>query len=427
MTEYTKKEWVIEHDWQCLHCKHTNPGREDKCVNCGKPIDETHSEIIPTDMSYENRVKDAAVEKKLTGNPDWICFYCKHRERAEETKCTECGSEKVKATVNSGEVTFDSDAIVKAQEILGSKYQSEHNSSPATETKKVSEPKVNVSQYQSTSFYGDDDEIPVISDDGSNVWKFLIGAVCFFVVCFLLKSCYDYFRWIPTTAKVTGLAWNATVNIKERVVLQGRSWRHDEPRHSFNEVCHREISGYHNCNPYSCNPHQQSYSCNCREVCRPVESCRTVCSSSGRRSSTCREVCSASRSCNTSCSTCYRTVTDTCYHRCPDYDDMCEYSYPSWRNIQTLRTSGSDHNITYPETSVSLNVCGSDPEQLHIANSAINSCKETNVDYRIYFQVEQVGPRDINVNSLSEFRRFNVDTVFPAEYNHAGGFHLTNN
>ncbi len=413
MTEYTKKEWVIEHDWQCYHCGHKNPGREDKCVVCGKPIDESHSEIIPTDMSYENRVKDAEVEKKLKGNPDWICFYCKHRERAEEKKCTECGSEKEKSTVGAGEITFDSEEAPKSFE---SKVKV-----GSTPTKKIPEEEDNQNFLPEESIFTE-----TKTDVFQKMGKILIGIFLFLFICFLFKACYDYFRWIPTTARVTGLSWNATVNIKNRVVLRGRSWRHNEPRHSFNEVCHQEISGYHNCNPYSCNPHQQSYSCNCRDICRPVESCRTVCTSSGRRSSTCREVCSRSNSCRTSCSTCYRTVTDTCYRRCPDYDQMCDYSYPSWRNIQTLRTAGNDHNIIYPEISSSLNECGGDPEQLYISNQSITTCKETNTQYSVHFQVDQVGPRDIEIGSLSKFRQFTINATFAAEYNHAGSFHLMN-
>src|SRR5574337_562386 len=102
---YIKKSWTIEHDWRCVYCKQVNKGRDDKCFNCGKDIDEENCEIIPADMSYENRVKDEDVARKLTGNPDWICNYCSHRERDENLTCTECGAGKgeKKKTVSSGQ------------------------------------------------------------------------------------------------------------------------------------------------------------------------------------------------------------------------------------------------------------------------------------------------------------------------------------
>lgn len=422
MSEYTKREWIIEHDWSCIHCGHTNPGREDKCVNCGKPIDETHEEIVPRDMSYENRVKDSETIKILSGKPDWICFYCQHRNRAETSKCIECGSEKVKEAVSSGEDTSPSSSMfddaakpaaapIKKESVPEKKKQS----SPYREPTVTEPPKP-----QKPDFWARVDE------KYKHIVPYLWAAFICILLFFVGKWLYDYYRWIPTTAKVVGVSWGATTEIKTRTIQTGHSWRHNEPRYVFNETCHQEISGYHNCNPYSCNPHRESYSCNCRQVCVPVESCRTVCSSTGRRSSRCREVCSTRNSCRTSCSTCYRTVTDTCYRRCPDYDDMCDYSYPSWRTVQTLTTSGRDHNITYPQTSIGLVNCGDDPERNHINNSQIESCKQTEMEFTVQFDVPPLGIRNRNIPNIGEFNNYRLNSTWPAFYNKAGNFSFNN-
>lgn len=419
MTEYTKKEWIVEHDWKCIHCGYENLGREDKCVNCGKPIDETHKEIIPTDMSYENRVKDKKVEKKLSGNPDWICHYCKHRERAENKSCTECGSEKIKKIVNSGEATSPNSTMFQEKKIPEPKPNEEKKK----EYKKPTPSPYRAPQAQQPK------EQPRDSKLDTRFRQFIYAALAI-LACFgfflIGKEIYDYYRWIPTNAKVIGVNWTASTTIRTRTVLSGHGWRHNEPNHVFNETCHQEISGYHNCNPYSCNPHRESYSCNCRDVCTPVESCRTVCSSTGRRSSSCREVCSTRNSCRTSCSTCYRTVTDTCYRRCPDYDDMCDYEYPSWRGNQTLTTSGRDHTITYPTVATNLLNCGSDPEQLYISSQSNTSCKQTVMTFIVQFDVENLGIRNKEVETLQEFNRFQINSIIPAFYNQAGNFTLNN-
>ena len=410
MEEYTKREWIIEHDWKCRHCKHTNPGRRDDCEQCGKVIDDKHEEIVPQDTSFENRVKDKKVKKILTGDSDWICFYCNHRERAEKKECSNCGSEK-----SAGEV-LQKNKTVKPVTKEAPVVKKE-------EAKKTSvEPESNYRTPSHPVYIVDEPNRPQINIFGK------IKKVLFFVgagtaLVFLFWLLFFYGSWIDTTARVTGVSWTSQVEVKTREIRQGHSWKHNEPLYVFNETCHQEVSGYHACNPYSCNPHSQSYSCNCREVCRPVESCRTVCRSTGRRSSSCREVCSTRQSCRTSCSTCSRTVTDTCYRRCPDYEDMCDYSYPYWQTTQTQTTTGTNFTITRPTLGSILPVCPTNPETLFLSTRQI-TCKTMNESYHVQFNVEKYGSLNEQIQTLQEFQRFTLGSQWPAQYNRMGFAHI---
>lgn len=94
MSEYTTRTWTIEHTWTCGNhpCNTVNPFRNDKCSGCGQPKGSSHKEHVPTNMSYENRVKDTT--RFDDKRPDWFCSYCVGHTRnpASALVCKECGS-----------------------------------------------------------------------------------------------------------------------------------------------------------------------------------------------------------------------------------------------------------------------------------------------------------------------------------------------
>ena len=445
--EYTTKTWIIEHDWKCGHCRTFNKGREDKCVACGKPIDDTHEEIIPWDMSYDNRVQDTKVFEEK--NPDWICKYCSHRNRASKGKCEECGSDQSekKQTVSSGqEITpgsklpapkrddkgrpeyFEeySHTSSTPQLIVNPDYDGPRSKPASKRPKPTPPPSGKPSHYRAPTFTeSDDEEVTKVTIES----RLLLPVGGFVAVALVVYFFFWLFSWHSGTATIFSTSWNYEVSTLQRSIQNGHSWRDQEPAHSFNESCEREIRSYHDCDPYQCNPHQVSYDCRCRsvETCRPSTSCRTVCSSNGTRSSSCSERCRTTTSCSssTSCDTCYRTAYDTCYHRCPDYDQMCTYQYPRWSPVNRAHLSGSDHTPVRPTLRAQSNLsCPSDPEQLYIANNGVVDCHQENVTYAVTLDAGERGTRNYTPTSLTEYNRYHVGATWNIEYNHAGDFRV---
>lgn len=94
MSEHTTRTWTVEHTWTCGNhpCNTVNPFRNDKCSGCGQPKGAGHKEHVPTDMSYENRVKNTT--RFDDKRPDWFCSYCVGHTRnpVSALVCKECGS-----------------------------------------------------------------------------------------------------------------------------------------------------------------------------------------------------------------------------------------------------------------------------------------------------------------------------------------------
>jgi hypothetical protein len=174
-----------------------------------------------------------------------------------------------------------------------------------------------------------------------------------------------------------------------------------------------------------------SYDCHCRSVttCRPVTRCTTSCSRSGNGSSRCRESCSTSESCQSRsvCQTCYRTEYDTCWNRCPDYDDKCDFDYPTWPVAQVADTTNTDHTLVRPSLTAPNNVvCTGDPELLYLANRNVMMCTTDSVRFHAAFNAGEHGRHEVTPQSLAEYNRYHVGARWNAEYNHAGMFRVLN-
>ncbi|TXH11388.1 MAG: hypothetical protein E6R04_02060 [Spirochaetes bacterium] len=455
--EYTTKTWTIEHDWKCNHCKTVNKGREDKCVSCGKPIDDTHEEIVPSDMSYENRVKDTEVFSD--GKPDWICKYCSHRNRAVDSTCEECGASTTerKQTVSSGQETTPGTTISAPRKdskgrpeffteyshtspdpeyIKNPEFEKEEKEEQAA-AKERNEKTKDAAHYRTPTFQKTTEKqtyskvvIQEIQEEKTSSGKKLLGpGLGFLGVALVIYFFYWMFSWHAGTAVISSTSWEYRVTTYQRSVQSGHSWQDQEPAHSFNETCSREIRSYHSCNPYDCNPHRVSYDCNCRSwrECSTTTSCRTVCTRSGNRSSSCSERCTPRTSCETrrSCSTCYRTEYDTCYRRCPDYDNMCSYQYPQWSPGRTAVLTGTNHTLVRPALQANSNlVCPSDPEQLYIANHSVSDCHKDTTTFAAVLDAGEHGTQNFTPSSLAEYNRYTTGATWNIEYNHAGQFRV---
>lgn len=116
-------------------------------------------------------------------------------------------------------------------------------------------------------------------------------------------------------------------------------------------------------------------------------------------------------------------VMDTCWNRCPDYDDMCDYQYPTWPKVNTASLTGTDHTPIRPNlTSPGNAMCSSDPEYLY--SSGRTQCTTEEITFRVSFDTDGHGDYSINPSSLQEYNRYHVGGRWNAEYNNAGQFHM---
>ncbi len=415
-----KKTWVIEHDWRCTYCSVVNKGREDKCVNCGKDIDEENCEIIPADMSYENRVQDQKVAEMLIGDPDWVCGYCSHRERAENPKCSQCGSNKgeKKETVASGQdTTIGGGVVTPLQSMI-------LPPAPVTLKPVVVIPVSPGTGIPASSTFTSNIDVDEMQASTQRSKRTVIAIVGLLTATALILLLYWLFAMHQTMARVQETRWTYNVSLLQRQIQNGHDWRNEMHNHYFNASCHTEVRSHHRCDPYQCNPHPERYDCNCRSVCRTERSCRDVCTSTGRRSSSCRNECTDTQRCSPVCATCTRTVYDTCYHSCPDYDEMCDYQYPVWPTVNQATLTNVDHTPIRPSLNAMGNMpCVNDPEIL-FTNSGVSQCTVDELSFRVTFNAGEQGQYSLQPASQREYDRYRMGTNWSAEYNHAGQFHV---
>lgn len=441
--KYTKRTWTVEHTWTCNYCGFINKGRNDKCERCGKHIDGTHTEHVPSDMSYENRVTDT--NRFDNKNPDWICVYCNARNSDSRSDCHECGSQKgeKKGTASSGQRTEGGAIDIKPTgETVNTSPQiippapekpirvTIPPSAPIPREERDTTPpprerKHTIYRDPQIHFPKPDPERSWLEKNFHTVMIVLgvTGAIVLFV--WLM---YWLFAMHETRAQINNTQWHYHVSLRQRSIAHDHDWQNEMHGHAFNVSCATQIRSYHDCDPYDCNPHQVGYDCNCHSVesCHPVEHCHNVCTSNGNRSSSCSEECEESEECTSSreCSTCYRTEYDTCYHRCPDYDQMCDYDYPAWNEVNYADNTQHDHTIVRPNLSAIDNVsCPSDPEELYIQNHSHTQCTTDSVEFLVDFNAGSVGQYQVHPSSVQEYNQYQTGDMWQCEYNHAGTFH----
>lgn len=233
---------------------------------------------------------------------------------------------------------------------------------------------------------------------------FLVLFLPVAIFALLIFIGFYLFGWHSATARVTSIRWQYRVEVRTRTIAHSRDWQDEMQTHHYNEFCHEELRGHHDCNPHDCNEHSVAYQCNCTTVrnCSPNS---TYCSSSE------------------SCSTCYRMEHDTCYDRCPDYDQMCEYDYPSWPVVQQLELSAHDHILIRP-TVRELPACPQDPEILFVRNIH-SGCTEDKIRYFVDFQVDDAHRYGINPSSQTEYDWYNPGQRWRVLYNRIGQFRVS--
>lgn len=339
--------WFIENVWRCSSCKASNKGRDLNCSKCGA---RKSADLEYDTMSSGEEITDPELLKKAKAGANWICEFCGGEERNLRGDCTQCGGLK---SLPKAKVSKTSDPLINDIKPWWS--------NPANIGQAIKRNPTRTAVIAS-----------VVA--GS-------GLLAMFLVWLFTPKHVD--------AKVDGIQWSYTSNLRERQIKHDSEWGHPgnkgfykEP--AFNVSCKSEYYGTEDCHPHDCNPHRVSYSCNCTSYdCN----CRTTCVDQKNGFSRCSESCSR---CN-KCDTCYRTEYDTCYDQCPVYKDRCEYDYYEWPISRTESTSGEDHKVYWPP----LRALPPDQRLQNIEKYQVNfSCQGESYEY--------------TPANLTDFNRFDV-------------------
>lgn len=375
MAKHVVEEWYEENTWKCPVCNHEgNPGDTRKCGGCGRFKDaETHDVVPEADES--KKITDPEKLKRAEADPDVVCAFCGSRTHRLDPKCKNCGARWDGTPEPVKEYKRPAPVIDNTK---GPAYWDELN---RRESKKA--------------------------DRNFLLLRLVMGAAAVAVLALLVWAIWPKEKH----ATVTGLQWTYTTNILHRVVRNGEGW--GTRSGAYNISCERKYKEDEDCHPHDCNPYQEEYRCrphNCNSHrvsydCEPYNCrCEKSCTDQKNGYSRC------TKSCDTCYKTCYRTEYDTCYDtctrtkyhtcydRCPVYDNWCRYNYDEWPLARTASTSGTTHEVNWPD----LQPVGNDERM------------ERHESYVVQFQnVKKSTDRwTYNPNSLSDFNRFEQDKVW---------------
>jgi ribosomal protein L32 len=358
------KSWTVENSWTCASCgSATQKGRHTTCQACGATKGKDVVDRIP-DPDSAPHVTDKDMLRDAAAGANWVCEYCGKQERNNRGDCTYCAAMR-------GD---DSEVIKRTQSAEG------------TLVSKIAEQ------------VALDIDREIVKDLFTPVRWYLRRsvqikvAIAAAVIGFLVWLGLFLFLPHEVNTAVTSTTWERTMQLQQRETRHKSSWDDQRPDSHFNDECRTKQRGTEDCNPHDCNAHTESYNCNPHDC-----NCRNVCTDNGNGYSTC----------NQECSTCYdscdKTVYDTCYDQCPVYDQWCEYDYYAWPTILEKTTSGSDHNVRWPDMPT--------PKKLQRIKS-----KEK---YKVVFSGED-DSWDIAPGNVEEFKIYKQGARWKIKVNRAG-------
>lgn len=336
--------WIVENKWNCSTCSTQNRGRDLRCSKCGKPK-EDHEEYDLSGSTTAPKVTNPDELKVARGGANWSCSYCGSDARNIYNECNYCGGPKTEA------------AKKPVRKVVATKLKGMPEQ--IRKTVKTVEKSVIHPIAKPVSYHGNiSKKVSWLKHEHK-----VTAIVCFSLVFFALLM-YWLFAYHDQHVSVKTTSWTRTTEIQQRSTHHGSGWDQNRPSSHFNDVCVTRQHGTHSCDPYRCNPHQESYDCNPRSV-----PSGTTCRSNGNGYSTC------SQNYRTVYSTCYRTAYDTCWHQCPTWDQWCEYDYYQWSTINQATNRGIDHDQSYPVLSYHDNNIG--PQRaLHSESYSVTFCDE---------------------------------------------------
>ena len=310
-----KRTWTVENEWTCTSCKAKNLGRHMECQTCRSPKKKDEKDIVPNPDSAP-AVTDPELLRLANQGANWVCEFCGGQVRNEHGKCVKnCGAPRNVVPIDVRDMP---------PEGVAAAVNRARREPPRPLPTGVPGPGWSPARAGLVKPF----KVPWVPVG-------LVAGVLALagLLAFLLTS------W-EVDAKVNSLLWQYTSYLHHKTLSGGLGW--GSPGGAFNISCSSKYYGDEDCHPHNCRPHSVSYECNCSSYdCN----CRTTCTDNKNGFSSCSESCSTCQR----CSTCNRTEYDTCYDSCPVYKDYCTYDYYEWPIIQTLKTSGFEHNEHWPE------------------------------------------------------------------------------
>ncbi len=339
MSDDVVKSWIVENTWTCSSCQLVNKGRDLACTSCGNPKEKDEKDIIHPEAPP---VTDPTLLAQASQAPHWVCEYCQSTQRDSEGHCTACGGGKTK------DPNWDRHAPPKKKKV---------DRLPSISVPLPSTPIA-----------------PKFPRAGAlTIAAGILGAILFGVWLFSPRK---------LEARVTSMHWSHLVKYEERTIRHGEGW--GAPLDSFNDSCSTRLSGYHDCDPYQCNPHLEPYDCNSYKCnCSTHTSCRNL----KNGYSKCDEI----RSCSTCYHTCTRTAYSRCYHQCPTYSQWCSYDFYRWEARGERTLTGNDGVVAWPD----MGVEDTTHRALKVASYIVN------------FQ-ERENSFSVDPNTTADFQRYAV-------------------
>lgn len=368
----------IEMLWECSLCnKRGNRGLKDRyCVNCGHKKDESDSEYMPDDISYESAALDGWDAKQARAGTDWVCMYCESVQNQLNKCCSNCGAvERGTKKVAAGKVTADS---------------------------RTRAPRINSDAPATVSI-----RVPAPTRPRRRVVNFWRPAAAV-TVCLLLALA-GWWLFSPRTvmAHVAGLAWRHDVVIDRYSIHTHEGW---DPGYGAFNVTPLGMR-HHHYDRVAVGSHREPYMdrYSCGQDCTTSPS-YTTCSSNGNGTARCTQH-GGTRSCST------RYCTRTAYRSVTDYQNVSRqrmwfgwYAW-DWAYNRTVSKTGTTSEASWPSSDELK------PISLGPGEQERNSRRE---EYAVKFHDVEGSDYTYRPDSYEEFKEYNIDDLFQLKVNHAG-------
>lgn len=299
---------LIEWYWDCKQCgsKKIRGGLRE-CPNCGKPRDENTTFYPPGEHKYVAPEIAATVNR----NPDWICEYCNTLNSDSNTNCTSCGAPRTAQNLNYFE-------------------NKEEQREEAEEL-----PEVETESKEESSYL-----------ELSKILPFNMGILGYALIGLfsLLAVMGMVYLFIPKNKEITitNISWERTIEVQRYQTVDESDW--DLPSNARLKYSRQEFSHYQQVLDH--------YETKTRQVAKQritdyeeyVVGIQDLGNGYAEEITDTRPV----------YETYYETETyqEPVYRDEPVYRTKYYYEIDKWLYERTERSSGSDKNVYWPETTL---------------------------------------------------------------------------
>ncbi len=299
MTE--KELGYVELEWTCKHCGTINPGMKRVCTNCGAPISQDDKFELP---DQQELITDKEKLDEAKKGPAIHCPYCNVLNPAGTKLCIQCGGDiQAGLARHAGEVLGayetapvpDKPCPFCNQPVKANAQRCPHCGGNLVET----------TQPTAT---------PTAVSKKNPIWL-IIGGIALGLLCLasLIAFIVMNSRTSDVTASVSGMQWQLSIDILEKLPVQKSAWSVDVPSQAQDVSCQDEYKETSNI------PAPKA-----TEVCGTPYTI-DVGSGAGK-------------------------VVQDCEYRV--YASYCDFTVLDWTVVNTAIAKGNDNNPQWPLTSL---------------------------------------------------------------------------